>query len=83
MSKTDATPAADRGSECNDQLGLAPERDDVAWLHENKASLEYQERRYKWAGPPHWRLSWGDYCIVRLTPQACISEARAIQALKA
>lgn len=22
MSKTDATPAADRGSECNDQLGL-------------------------------------------------------------
>jgi hypothetical protein len=56
--------------------------DDVQWLADNKASLEYQKQRYKWAGPPHWRLTIGDYCLVRVTPQACIEAARGLMALK-
>ena len=55
--------------------------DDMRWLADNQASLEYVARRYKWGGPPHWMLSWGDYSIARMTPQACIAEARAIVAL--
>jgi hypothetical protein len=53
--------------------------DDMQWLTDNQATLEYKPRKFKWGGPPHWWLSWGDYSIARLTPKACIAEARAIQ----
>lgn len=53
--------------------------DDMQWLTEHQATLEHRPRKFKWGGPPHWWLSWGDYSIARLTPKACIAEARAIQ----
>ena len=49
MNTTDATPAADRGSECNDLLGLAPERDAVLAQLDDTTNQTWVGKRARWA----------------------------------
>ena len=56
------------GAASNKGLGLAPSATTWRGCRTHKAPLEYPDAAM--GRPAPWRLTWGDYCIVRLTPQA-------------
>lgn len=45
----DVPRAADRGSECNDLLGLAPERDEVLRQLDDRTNQTWAWKRKRWA----------------------------------